>query len=90
MLRKCNEWCRHQKETFISQNQIMAIINMESPLNVYKMIQRYRNDEMQQRFYQNRVKKTNTFDNIVSLYNFENKMSNHSVDQITDSSDSTE
>ena len=90
VLRKCNEWCRHHKETFISQNQIMAIINMESPLNVYKMIQRYRNDEMQQRFYQNRIKKTNTFDNIVSFYNFERKISNHSLDQITDSSDSTQ
>lgn len=88
ILRKCNEWCREHRETFITQKQIMDIMNTESAINMYKMIQRYRNDEMKQRFY--RIKKSNTFDNIVSFYNFDKKASEQSLDEITDSSDSTQ
>ena len=49
---------------------------MESSMNVYKMIQRFRTDEQQKKTYHVRVKKTNTFDDIISFYN----MTDHSSD----------
>lgn len=79
ILRKCNEWCIKNNEKYVSVKTILNIINMESSMNVYKMIQRFRTDEQQRKTYQVRVKKTNTFDDIISFYNMTENSSDGSL-----------
>jgi hypothetical protein len=79
ILRKCNEWCIKHNEKYVSVKTILNIINMESSMNVYKMIQRFRTDEQQRKTYHVRVKKTNTFDDIISFYNMTDNSSDGSL-----------
>ena len=79
ILRKCNEWCIKNKETVISHKKVLFIMNQETPINLFKMIQRVRNENFSQTSnYHHKKRFSNNFNNILSFYNITNPGSSSS------------
>jgi hypothetical protein len=75
ILRKCNEWCKSKNEKFITSKLIRELIDNESPITIYKMINRFKMEESNQQKYLNYSCKKNlknSFDFIESFYNTDN------------------
>ena len=75
ILRKCNEWCKSKNEKFVTSKLIRELIDNESPITVYKMINRFKMEESNQQKYLNYSCKKNlknSFDFIESFYNTDN------------------
>ncbi len=69
ILRKCNEWCIKNNETVISHKKVLLIMNQESPINLFKMIQRFRNENFAPSSnHPHRKRFSNNFNNILSFY----------------------
>ena len=81
ILRKCHLWCKMNNETYITCKNVENLINNESPLYIYKMINRFRSSDQtyHPRFSLNFKKKESNFDSIHDFYNCDSVSSDETI-----------